>query len=536
MTAFFNASWRAKLVEEYKESAPEFDVIIIGGGITGAGILLDATSRGLRALLLEKGDFSSGTSSRSTKLIHGGLRYLKQLEFRIVRETGQERAIAYRNAPHLVVPEKMILPIVKGGTYGKFATAMGLYVYDRMANVRKEDRRKMLTTTETIQLLPSIETQGLLGAGFYSEYRTDDSRMTISIIKTAVERGGIALNYVAVNDFLYSSSGQVNGVRVMSEEGHEFYVRGKKVVNSAGPWSDELRKLNKSLSKKRLHLTKGVHIVVPRNKFELAHSVYFDMPDKRMIFAIPRGRVVYIGTTDTNYEGSKEVVSVEMADVHYLLNGVNKMFPNIQLALPDVESSWAGLRPLIHQEGKSPSALSRKDEVFESPSGLITIAGGKLTGYRLMAKKIVDKVVTEMNANKVCSTHDLKISGFPSQGIEVLKTELLSGVGMTEEMADYLIHNYGEHSRQIVKKVSSINGHTLIEAEALYCIEQECVFHLVDFYTYRTGRIYFDIPSVPGTKDSVLGVFKDKLGWDNERVNVEIQLLNAALFEKTNFN
>jgi glycerol-3-phosphate dehydrogenase len=535
MATSFNALLRLDTITQFRNKTPEFDVVIIGGGITGAGILLDAVSRGLSAVVIEKNDFSSGTSSRSTKLIHGGLRYLKQLEFKIVRETGQERAIAYRNAPHLVVPEKMVLPIIEGGTYGKFATAVGLYVYDRMAKVRKEDRRKMLAADETIKLLPTIKKEGLLGSGFYSEYRTDDSRLTLSIIKTAVERGGVALNYVTVTEFLYNQDGKVEGVKMVSREGEEVVINGKKIVNAAGPWSDELRKINKSLTKKRLHLTKGVHIVVDRNKFQLEHSVYFDMPDKRMIFAIPRGRIVYIGTTDTNYNGDKERVAVEMKDVDYLLNGVNSMFPAVQLAITDVESSWAGLRPLIHQEGKAPSALSRKDEVFESESGLITISGGKLTGYRLMAKKIVDKVAREIGRFSPCTTDHLNISGFPKQGVDGLRNELLNYAGMTQDMANYLIQNYGEDSKIVISELKVVTDEVLIEAEARYCLDHECVLSLIDFYTYRSGRMYFDINSVSLTKDAVSLIFKEKLQWDDDRLRLELSQLNDAVLEKTNF-
>jgi glycerol-3-phosphate dehydrogenase len=535
MNGGFNAESRKNTLLNFVNETPEVDVVIIGGGITGSGILLDAVSRGLTAVLLEKGDFSSGTSSRSTKLIHGGLRYLKQLEFKIVRETGQERAIAYANAPHLVVPEKMILPIIKGGTYGKFATALGLYVYDRMANVRKEDRRRMLSKEETMNLLPSITSNGLLGSGFYSEYRTDDARLTISVLKTAIEKGGVALNYATAQDFLYDSNNQVNGVKVLSNEGVSFVVKGKKIINAAGPWSDELRKLNKSLTKKRLHLTKGVHIVVDRNKFQLEHSVYFDMPDKRMIFAIPRGRIVYIGTTDTNYNGDKERVAVEMKDVDYLLNGVNSMFPAVQLSITDVESSWAGLRPLIHQEGKAPSALSRKDEVFESESGLITISGGKLTGYRLMAKKIVDKVAREIGRFSPCTTDHLKISGFPTQGVDRLRNELLNYAGMTNDIADYLMHNYGGESLVVLKGINMVDERALIGAEAEYCIENECVLSLVDFYTYRTGRMFFDIQSVRSTKNEIAEKFRTKLNWDATQLTKEIDMLEKSIFSIVNF-
>ena len=217
MKTTFGKEYRNEGLTLLKKGSVEFDMVIIGGGITGAGILLDAISRGMNVLLVEKNDFASGTSSRSTKLIHGGLRYLKQLEFKIVRDTGRERAIAYKNAPHLVVPEKMILPIVKEGTYGKLATSFGLFVYDWMAGVPIGERRVMKSKEETLKLLPTIDTEKLLGSGFYSEYRTDDARLTISIIKSAVEKGAKAYNYVSCKDFLYNENGAVNGVQLKDD-------------------------------------------------------------------------------------------------------------------------------------------------------------------------------------------------------------------------------------------------------------------------------------------------------------------------------
>jgi glycerol-3-phosphate dehydrogenase len=272
--------WNLESRQEVLNQLPEkeYDLIIIGGGITGAGILLDASARGLKAIVIEKEDFASGTSSRSTKLIHGGLRYLKNLEFRIVRETGQERAIAYNNAPHLVVPEKMVLPIQKGGSYGKFMTSVALWVYDWLAGVEKPERRKMLSKEKTLETEPLLKPDILKGSGFYSEYRTDDSRLTLEVIKTAIHRGGVALNYLEANELKYNPEGQVNGVVCIDKfSGEKHQIKGKIIVNACGPWSDEIRTLDKSMNNKRLHLTKGVHIVIDRTKLPLAHSVYFDV-------------------------------------------------------------------------------------------------------------------------------------------------------------------------------------------------------------------------------------------------------------------
>ena len=223
------------------------DLIVIGGGITGAGIALDAASRGLKVVLLEKGDFSSGTSSKSTKLIHGGLRYLKQFDFWLVKEVGSERAIVHKLAPHLVLPEKMLLPLIEGGSYGKWLTSIGLKVYDILAQVGGDDKRRMLEKKEAMQLEPLLPKKGLKGAGYYAEYRTDDSRLTIENIKTALQFGARALNYAEVTDFVYTPEGKVCGVAVQDQiRGETFEVRSSYVISAAGPWVDELRSINRS--------------------------------------------------------------------------------------------------------------------------------------------------------------------------------------------------------------------------------------------------------------------------------------------------
>ena len=369
-----------------------YDLIVIGGGITGAGIALDAASRGLKTVLIEKKDFASGTSSKSTKLIHGGLRYLKQFEISLVREVGRERATVHKLIPNLVTSEKMLLPLIKDGTFGKLMTSIGLMVYDVLAGVEKVDQRKMLDVQETLDKEPLLSKANIEGGGIYAEYRTDDARLTIEIIKTAAKFGAHCLNYVQANEFIYSNGKVAGAICTDSLEGQNLEIKAKSVISAAGPWVDELRTVNKSMTNKHLHLTKGVHIVLPHHKFPLKQAIYFDFPDKRMVFAIPRGKITYIGTTDTDYFGDKDKVMTTKADVEYLIKGTNKAFPKINLTIEDVESSWAGLRPLIHEDGKSASEISRKDEIFESDTGLISIAGGKLTGYRKMAEKVVDRL------------------------------------------------------------------------------------------------------------------------------------------------
>ena len=372
-------------------------VLIIGGGITGAGIALDAVNRGMKVALVEMQDFSAGTSSRSTKLIHGGLRYLKNGEIGLVMETGRERAILHRNAPHLVHPEKMLLPLVKKGQLGKTTTRIALWVYDLLAGVKKKDRMRMLNKQQTLELQKGFNESQIVGGALYSEYRTDDSRLTISVLKTATEKGAIALNYMQCVGVQSNKTG-CSSVEVKDlKTNAKHKIAAKKIVNATGPWVDELRKIDGPLGNKHLHLTKGIHLVVSGQHLKINQSCYVEIDDGRMIFAIPREGKVYIGTTDTDYIGDKTAPSLEKVDVEYLLKAINNIFPEVGLTKSHVVSYWAGLRPLISEHGKNNSEISRKDEIFISENGLISIAGGKLTAYRKMAERVVDLLAKNLH-------------------------------------------------------------------------------------------------------------------------------------------
>lgn len=493
-----------------KITKEHFDIVVIGGGITGGGIALDAASRGLKVLLLEKGDFASGTSSKSTKLIHGGLRYLKQFDFWLVKEVGSERAIVNKLAPHLVLPEKMLLPLIEGGSYGKWLTSVGLKVYDILAQVSGEDKRRMLEKKEAMTLEPLLPKK-VKGAGYYAEYRTDDARLTLENIKTSLQYGAEALNYAEVVNFIYKEN-RVQGVEVKDQlTGEEFSVNASYVISAAGPWVDELRSINNSKKGKRLHLTKGIHLVFPHHKLPVKQSVYFDVPDGRMIFAIPRGKITYVGTTDTNYNLDKDKVETDIADAIYLIAAVNNMFPSIDLEMEDIESSWAGLRPLIHEEGKSIAELSRKDEIFTSETGLISIAGGKLTGYRKMAERVVNRIAKKMEEVQgkevpVCLTETLPLCGSKFKKNKEVKKyiseiyERIKHDGFTQYDAWYLVTNYGDQTEVILTNYKKRKEKDIAIRMALSELEFGVAYEMVqspmDFFIRRTGRLYFDIHSV----------------------------------------
>ena len=499
----FSALNRNNFIEKLQEK--EFDLLVIGGGITGAGIALDAASRGMSVALVEQQDFAAGTSSRSTKLIHGGLRYLKQFEFALVAEVGQEREIVYRNAPHLVIPEKMLLPITEDGSLNMFSSSIGIYVYDVLAGVERAERRRMLSKDETLAHEPLLKKENLKGAALYTEYRTDDARLTIEILKTAAEKGAICMNYVSAKEFIYLE-GKVAGAKALDViSQNNFEIKAKKVVNACGPWVDKLREKDNSLKGKRLHLTKGVHIVFEHTKLPLSQSLYFDVSDGRMIFAIPRENATYVGTTDTDYTGELERPSVTQQDVDYLLAAVNAMFEGINLTQNDVTSSWCGLRPLIHEDGKSPSELSRKDEIFISDSGVISIAGGKLTGYRKMAEKTVNLVAKQLTAEtgksfNSCNTDRIILSGgnFNSPtaipGYIRSLNHLTQTVGCSEEETLCLVNRYGTNSSLILEKAKELSS--VEEAEIWYSVNHEMATSLSDFLIRRTGKLYFERPDI----------------------------------------
>lgn len=522
-----------------------FDLLIVGGGITGAGIALDAASRGIRVALIEQQDFAYGTSSRSTKLIHGGLRYLKQLEFALVKEVGSERAIVHNLAPHLVVPEQMLLPLYESRGMGYWLTSIGLKIYDFLAGVKRIDQRKMLTRQQTLNQEPLLKPEDVKGGALYAEYRTDDARLTIEIAKRAAKEGALLINYVQALDFLYTD-GKVAGVQALDvESGLNLEIRAKVVVNAAGPWVDGLREKNKSKTGKSLHLTKGVHIVVPYHRLPVRQSIYFDVPDGRMIFAIPRGRTTYVGTTDTDYKGKIEDVGVDMADVKYLINAANLIFPAAHLTVADVESSWAGLRPLIHEEGKSASELSRKDEIFESDTGLISIAGGKLTGYRKMAERVVDRVLELSGAEGVCHTEQIKLANSAFKDLQDVWNYTQSVAHRTEDLdmkggvGAYLVHLYGQQADGVLDDTAARKDENpevnLTLAELNFSIKNECVLHADDFLVRRTGWLYFDIHRVVRMKEVVLSEMANVFSWSQERIQAERSRVEGLMHHVTTF-
>lgn len=526
----FSSLARQQIIDEM--ASHEYDLLIIGGGITGAGIALDAAARGIETALVEMNDFASGTSSRSTKLIHGGLRYLKQGELKEVAELGRERAIVYKNGPHITTPIRMLLPFHVGGIFGKWTTSLGLTLYDTLAQVKITERKKMLSAAEALAREPLLKEEGLLGAGEYVEYRTDDARLTIEVLKTAAQKGADLINYVKVESFIYNRDGKIIGVHVEDKlNGKSAGIRAKIIINAAGPWVDAVRSVDdhQDIEKKHLKLSKGVHIVIDQTKFPLRHAVYFDAPDGRLIFAIPRDGKTYVGTTDTFYNGDPSQPKAEREDREYLLECILNFFPGIRLALADIESSWAGVRPLIFEDGKAVSEISRKDEIWVADSGLITIAGGKLTGYRKMAERAVSLAVKKLLSMgsgpfASCNTKSCILSGGGVGDADQfnhwinLHAEKAASFGLTPQEGAYLASKYGSNAGVLFNFAleAGPSANRLLYAEIMYAMYDEMAVSPADFFIRRTGDLYFNIQRVKGCKSEAVKLMSEVLKWSME--------------------
>ncbi|AVV57648.1 glycerol-3-phosphate dehydrogenase/oxidase [Paenibacillus glucanolyticus] len=546
----FSSLDRKRRFEGIAEST--YELIVIGGGITGAGIALDAVTRGMSVLLVEMQDFAAGTSSRSTKLVHGGLRYLKQFEVGMVAEVGKERAVVYENGPHVTTPEWMLLPIHQGGTFGKFSTSVGLMVYDFLAGVKRGERRSMLSVSETLKREPLLKQEGLKGGGYYVEYRTDDARLTLEVMKEAAARGAVLFNYAKAESLNYDTNGRITGITVRDMlDGEVRTVTGTKIVNAAGPWVDQVREMDKSKKGKMLQLTKGVHLVIDQSKFPLRQAVYFDTPDGRMVFAIPRDGKTYVGTTDTVYKANPVRPLITVEDRDYILKAIHYMFPDVKLSAADVESGWAGVRPLILEEGKSPSEISRKDEIWESPSGLITIAGGKLTGYRKMADTVVDLVAKRIQEQGGQTfgpgiTKNLPISGGHIGGSRQFpefvrkQADIGAAQGIDRKLAEQWAQMYGSNVTELFRLASA--GSDQAEASALpvsvlvplmYAIQYELASKPTDFFIRRTGSLLFNIQWTRKWKEPVMDYMASVLAWSEQQRTEYARELDEELASAT---
>ena len=510
-------------------SGSAVDVLVIGGGITGAGIARDAAMRGMRVALLERRDFASGTSSRSSKLIHGGVRYLAQGDVALVLEAAEERRTLRRIAPHLTQPRPMLLP-----TYGRGAHAklnLGLWTYEKLASIPEAERHTMLDGAGALECEPLLRPEGLVGAARYPENVTDDARLVLATLASAKSCGAMLASYAEVRSLSAGPGGM--RVRVRDHEDHgDVEVAARIVVNAAGPWSDFVRGLEGPSDRAPLHLTCGIHFVVRRDDLPVRNMVVLRAPDKRQAFAIPHGEVVYVGTTDTDHPRAEDYPGILRRDVEYLIAAVRASFPTASWGVERVVSAWAGIRPLIHQEGKAPSEISRRDEITVGPLGMISVAGGKLTTYRRMAERVVDLAARQLGVERPCSTADEPLEGgdFPASP-QVLAQELTTRFaahfpGLSRSI-DRLVLHYGSQAADMLERSLSQGGETLpggsfLAAEVDRAIESEGALHVCDVIERRLRATLFDADRGLTLAPAVTDRMADAFGWDRERRDREL--------------
>jgi glycerol-3-phosphate dehydrogenase len=372
----------------------EFDMIVVGGGITGCGIARDAAVRGLRVVLLEMNDFASGTSSRSSRLVHGGVRYLEHGYMHLVFEASAERRRLLRLAPHLVRPLKFSWPVYKGARVPLWKLVAGLAIYDLLALFRNVGRHRVLSAGWMKREQPAVRSDGLVGGATYYDAGTDDTRLTLAVAMDARDRGAVMLNHTKVERLVIEHD-LARGVEARDAlTGQTMVFRAPMIVNATGPWSDGFRALEGAPERANVHGSKGVHIAVPRGRIGNRGAFTLLSPkDGRVMFVLPGEAQTIIGTTDTFTSAPPEVIRASEADVHYLLDAANHFFPNARLDRDDVVSAWAGIRPLAASDDKDPGSASREHTISVTPAGVVTITGGKLTTFRIMAAQTVDRAL-----------------------------------------------------------------------------------------------------------------------------------------------
>jgi glycerol-3-phosphate dehydrogenase len=547
-------SWRTRRDSLSKFAEELFDILIIGGGITGAGLALDAALRGLRVALVEKRDFAAGTSSRSTKLIHGGLRYLEHFDFALVREGLRERAILTRNAPRLARPFPFLIPIYKNRrrNYDRpLKIRLGLWLYDLLAGRRAFGRHRRLSRDEALTLAPQLDQRGLKGAFLYYDAVTNDSRLVIEVIKTARKHGAEIANYTRVAGFIKNENEKIEGARLRDElTGGEIECRARIVINATGVWMEDTIRLDGQTANrlnKHMRPAKGVHLTVPADRLRVGAAWLIpSLTSRRFYFVVPWEGRVNIGTTDTDYNGDKDHPHAEPEEVDEILGAVNSYFPEARLEPSDVISSWAGLRPLITDPSASATTdVSRKEEIIESEDGLISIGGGKLTTYRAMAERCVDLAVKRLSesfniAAGAASAKDAAIGVEISPGELTMTPEKLSQTeNIPLETAQHLLRDYGADYRLLIEltrederlRVRLVKGLPQILAEVVYAARYEMALTLADAMTRRTrlatvaGR---DVLKCAATAADAMAV---ELRWNREQTERQIAQFTAE-FER----
>ncbi len=520
MVSFDRAAALDRLAHE------EFDVLVVGGGITGCGVALDAASRGLRVALVERDDFASGTSSKSSKLVHGGLRYLQQKEFRLVYDALHERQRALKNAPHLVRILPFLIPVLgKDGLINpKIARALGtaMWLYDITGGARIGKMHQRIDKDTALAHMPTLRAPNVAAAYLYYDAQTDDARYTLTLARTAASHGAVLANHAAVTHFRKGPDGRVNGATVQAD-GRTFEINARAVVNAAGVFSDDVREMDEGTHPHSIRPAKGIHITVPWQKVRNDIAAIVPVPkDRRSIFVVPWGDFTYIGTTDTDYDGPIDDPQCTPEDIQYLLDAMNLAMAE-PLTVDDVVGTWAGLRPLVTggTVGQKTADLSRRHKVATSTGGVVTVTGGKLTTYRKMAEDTTDAVVKAIGRKAACRTKRLSLLG-------------ATGPAPDDE---HLAGRYGSLATNIMTLADSdpdlatplVPGLPYLRAEAIYAVREEMATTLDDVLSRRTRARLLARDASAAAAESVARLIAADLGWDEARIAGEVESYQASI-------
>jgi glycerol-3-phosphate dehydrogenase len=539
-------------------ASEQFDVLVIGGGITGAGVALDAASRGLRTALVEKDDFASGTSSKSSKLIHGGLRYLQQREYRLVYENLAERQRLLDNAPHLVAPLPFLIPLFgREGVVNRSVARIyrtALWLYDLTGGMRIGRRHEKVTREQALAHLPTLDADHLVAGFLYWDARADDARLTLAVVRTAVlDHGAVAVNHAPAVSLIADADGKVHGARVTPDGGEPVDIRASVVVNAAGVWSDEVRALDEGHNPHSIRPAKGIHITVPDEAFPCDIAAVIPVKeDHRSIFVVSWGDQVYLGTTDTEWDGPLDDPSCLPEDVDYILAAANAITTK-PIGRGDITGLWTGLRPLLapvegrHAPSERTADLSRRHTVRTSAGGMVTVTGGKLTTYRKMAEDTVDAVVKVLGRRPIpCATKDLRLRGAGSGGhaparpggIEPERPDGPAGdADHAATLARHLASRYGTETPDVLSLAEGhaelldplVPGLHYLEVEALYAVREEMAGSVADVLDRRTRASLRDARGAADAALRVATLIAPELHWDAERIGSEANSYADAL-------
>jgi glycerol-3-phosphate dehydrogenase len=498
-------------------SGDPLDLLVVGGGITGAGIALDAASRGLKVGLVERFDFASGTSSKSSKLVHGGLRYLEQREFGLMREACTERDLLRRLAPHLVEPIPFVLPVSHRLTRAKFG--VGLWAYDALASFKNLRLHRHVDGAETESLVPALPRGQVQGGFVFYDCKTDDVRLVMEVLIQATRYGATVANYCAARNLEGGENGCVALVEdVLGDE--RFEIRARRIVCAAGVWADRVEALARPDATARLRPSKGIHLVLPRDRIPLGEAAAFvpDIERRRMLFVIPWLDSVLVGTTDTHYDGSLDCPSVDEDDRAYCLDAVNAIFGK-ELGTGDIAGAYAGLRPLI--AGADATAdLSRRHSVYDIAPGIRGITGGKLTTYRRMARDAVDRVASDLGVTTKSRTRWIRLGSRNVDALKAAVSRRTRRLGLSSEVGANLVRCYGDRALDVLDVAAQgdalgplASDHQPIAAEAMYCARHEMTVTLSDLLSRRTRLALTDPSGGVGTKSVAPALLGAELGW-----------------------